>query len=242
MSQLDVLAIPRDPEGKLPPLHPVLLHDEEEMVLVDCGCTGFLPLLQNAAKAKGIDLARLTRVFITHHDHDHMGALAALKRACPSVQVLASAEDAPYIQGERKSMRLTQAESLFDSLPEERKADALAFQRTVAAVEPVRVDAPVRDRDAFPWCGGLEVIATPGHMPGHISLYVRESHTLIAGDALTAADGKLGLANPQYTLDMPQALASVRKLLDYDIDRVICYHGGMIEGGIRQALCEALSS
>jgi glyoxylase-like metal-dependent hydrolase (beta-lactamase superfamily II) len=238
MNQLDVLALPRDP---LPPLHPVLLRGGGETVLVDCGCTGFLPLVQAAMKVVGADLAQLTRVFITHHDHDHMGALAALKRACPGAQVLASAEQQPYIEGRLKSLRLAQAEALFPSLPEDRKPEALRFQQVVGAVEPVRVDATGADGEAFPWCGGIEVVATPGHMPGHISLYARESRTLIAGDALVAANGRLGTANPQYSLDMPQALASMRKLLDYDLARVVCYHGGVVEGDIRQAVLDALA-
>ncbi|MDR3640061.1 MAG: MBL fold metallo-hydrolase [Humidesulfovibrio sp.] len=242
MNHLDVLVLPRDPTGKLPPLNPVLLHDETEAVLVDCGCTGFLPLVESAAKAKGVDLARLTRVFITHHDHDHMGALAALKRTYPRAQVLASAEDAPYIQGERKFLRLVQAEALFDSLPEDKKIESLRLQQTVAAVEPVRVDATVADGQVFPWCGGIEVVATPGHMPGHISLYARESRTLIAGDALTVVDGRLAPANPRFTLDPAQARASMRKLLDYDIIRLVCYHGGVVEGDIRQALRDALEA
>ena len=42
----------------------------------------------------------------------------------------------------------------------------------------------MKDKDIFDWCGGLEVIETPGHMPGHISLYLKDSKTLICGDAL----------------------------------------------------------
>jgi len=30
-----------------------------------------------------------------------------------------------------------------------------------------------------------------------------------------------------HTFDMPTALLSLKKLVNYDIDRVICYHGGM---------------
>jgi len=237
MSSLDVLTIPRD---SLPPLHPTLLRDAAETVLVDCACAGQLPLLEAAIRTAGADPARITRVFITHHDHDHMGCLAALKRLCPDARVLASAGQRPYIEGRRKSLRLEQAEALFPTLPEERRAEALRFQRMVAAVEPVRVDDAAEDGAVFPWCGGLEVVATPGHMPGHISLYAREHRTLIAGDALTAAAGRLGPANPQFTLDPPQALASMRRLLDYDIARVVCHHGGAVAGDIPRALREAL--
>jgi glyoxylase-like metal-dependent hydrolase (beta-lactamase superfamily II) len=48
------------------------------MVLVDCGYTDFLPKLEQAANEKGVDFSALTRIIITHHDHDHMGSLAAM--------------------------------------------------------------------------------------------------------------------------------------------------------------------
>jgi len=242
MSRTVMLTLPRDAEGKLPPIHPTLIHDGTDAVLVDPGCSGMLPAVEAALHGLGVDPARLTCVFITHHDHDHMGALGALLRACPQVRVAASPEQAPYIEGRKKSLRLAQAEAAFDSLPEAEKPAALAFQKLVAAVEPVRVDDMVRGGDVLPCCGGIEVLDTPGHMPGHISLFVRASQTLVAGDALTAEAGRLGRANPRFTLDMPVALASLRHLAGRDdIRRVICHHGGMVEGDIRGAILEALA-
>ncbi|MBS5939946.1 MBL fold metallo-hydrolase [Clostridium sartagoforme] len=86
------------------------------------------------------------------------------------------------------------------------------------------------------FCGGIEIIETPGHMSGHISIYIKESRTLIAGDALVIEDNKLTIANPQYTLDMGEAKKSINKLLNYDIDKIICYHGGVYQTDIKEAL------
>lgn len=58
---------------------------------------------------------------LTRQDDDHMGAAAALKAKYPALQVLASPEEAPYIVGRKKNLRLQQAEALQDLLPEERK-------------------------------------------------------------------------------------------------------------------------
>jgi hypothetical protein len=41
---------------------------------------------------------------------------------------------------------------------------------------------------------------------------------------------------------MEQARQSVKKLLDYDINRIICYHGGMFEDDIKEALKKILMS
>lgn len=86
------------------------------------------------------------------------------------------------------------------------------------------------------WCGGMEIIHTPGHMPGHISLYLPASKTLLAGDAVVLEHGKLNIANPQFTLDMKEAVRSVERLLDFDIDQLICFHGGVFQGDVKGAL------
>ena len=83
---------------------------------------------------------------------------------------------------------------------------------------------------------GIEIISTPGHMPGHISIYHKESKSLIAGDALVVENGELVIALPQYTLDIEGAKRSIKKFLDYDIDRIICYHGGVYEKDIVKTL------
>lgn len=223
-------------------IFPVILRDEKELVLVDCGYPNFLPLIKAAAEKHGIDIGKLTKIIITHHDFDHMGALAELKREYPQVKVLASIEDEPYISGKKKSLRLQQAEALYDKLPEEEKEGARQFQQSIQAIEAVEVDVCLRDKESFSWCGGVEIIATPGHMPGHISVYVKDSKTLISGDALVIENGELAVANPQYTLDIEEAKKSINKLLNYEIDRIICYHGGIYAEDIKASLLRAISS
>ncbi|MNW32277.1 putative metallo-hydrolase YflN [compost metagenome] len=89
----------------------------------------------------------------------------------------------------------------------------------------------------------MEIIHTPGHTPGHISIYLEASRTLIAGDAVVIeANGELGIANPQYTLDLAEAVRSVQHLIDYEIDTLICYHGGIFSGEVRPALQRLLRS
>lgn len=73
-------------------------------------------------------------------------------------------------------------------------------------------------------------------MPGHISLYIKEIKTLVSGDALVVEDGILAIANPQYTLDMDMAKNSIKELLNYDIDQIICYHGGIYTKDIKESL------
>jgi glyoxylase-like metal-dependent hydrolase (beta-lactamase superfamily II) len=75
----------------------------------------------------------------------------------------------------------------------------------------------------------VRVVFSPGHTPGHICLYHERSRTLIAGDALTAEDGRLRGPNPSATPDMPLAAQSVRKLAALDVQAIVCYHGGVVD-------------
>lgn len=73
-------------------------------------------------------------------------------------------------------------------------------------------------------------------MPTHISIYHKESKSLITGDALVVENGELVIALPQYTLDIEEAKRSIKKFLNYDIARIICYHGGIYENNIKELL------
>ncbi|MBU5593050.1 MBL fold metallo-hydrolase [Clostridium sp. MSJ-4] len=241
MNKLTVLEIKFDFNGETNVIFPVILSDESEVVLIDCGYPNFLPLIKAAAKKQGIDISKLTKIIITHHDFDHMGSLAEFKREYPHIKVLASSEDEKYISGKEKSLRLQQAEAIFHELPEEEKQGAKKFQRFIESIESVPVDICLKDKDLLPLCEGVEIIATPGHMPGHISIYIKNSKTLISGDALVIENEELVIANPQYTLDIVEAKNSIRKLLNYEIDKIICYHGGIYTKNIKESLEKIIS-
>jgi glyoxylase-like metal-dependent hydrolase (beta-lactamase superfamily II) len=208
-------------------IHPVVLKDENNMILIDCGYTGFLSAIEEAMKEKELCCRDLTHVLITHQDHDHMGALSELKKKYPLIQVIASKKESPYVSGELKSLRLEQAEALQRSLPEDQKAFGLAFCNILRNVQPVKPDVEVQDGDELPWCGGCTIIETSGHTPGHISIYLKQEKIMITGDAAALENGELVIANPQFTLDRIEAEASLRKILTYGAKEIICYHGGV---------------
>lgn len=72
---------------------------------------------------------------------------------------------------------------------------------------------------------GLDVIATPGHTPGHISLLDSALGVLFAGDAMNGADGGVIGANPQFTPDMATAAESIGTMATYEYDEIAFGHG-----------------
>lgn len=149
-------------------IFPVIISDENNMILIDCGYPNFLSLIEECARKKKINLDRLTKIIITHHDYDHMGSLADFKRKYPTIEIVASYIEEKYISGEKKSLRLNQAELIYDTIPEDGKEEARKFQHMLESIENVNVDIIVKDKDKLNCCGEIEIIETPGHMPGHI--------------------------------------------------------------------------
>lgn len=208
-------------------MHPTLLCDEHNIILVDCGFIGSLPLLENELRKHGLAASQLTGLVLTHHDHDHMGAAAALKRLNPKMKIYSSSAEAPYISAQEKPLRLRQAEEMQNALPPAQQEFGRLFCDMLRRVEPVPVDCILEDGQYLDWCGGCRVIATPGHTPGHISLLMEDDSVIIAGDAIALENGVPVIANPQFTLDMEQAARSMDKLLLYRAASYYCCHGGV---------------
>ena len=87
---------------------------------------------------------------------------------------------------------------------------------------------------------GLEIIETPGHTPGHISVLDPVGGLLVAGDALNGS-GRPGIGsptaaaavagpNPAATRDLALANESVKKLAGFTFDTIVFGHGSPVEG------------
>jgi glyoxylase-like metal-dependent hydrolase (beta-lactamase superfamily II) len=234
-----MLDIQTNLSGKPGVIHPTLIWDQETTILVDAGMPGRTPLgrIREAMAGEGVPFDRLNKVIITHQDIDHIGGLPDILEASQHpVEVLAHEGDQPYIEGEKRLIKITDKFlAQMETWPEElRKFAKPIFENPPHA----NVDHVVVDSEELPYCGGIIVIHMPGHTPGHICLYLKQSRTLIAGDTLNVADGRLLGPNPQHTLKMDQALNSLKKLARYDIDTVICYHGGLYRGKVNQQIAE----
>lgn len=83
---------------------------------------------------------------------------------------------------------------------------------------------------------GLQIIATPGHTPGHVSVYDPAGSAFITGDAIGNTGGALTGPNPQFSIDMPTALNSVRKIAALNFETAYFMHGETIASGASAAI------
>lgn len=228
---LEMLQIPAVLANGPGMIYPVIIHDENTVILVDTGFPGQVQLFRDEAEKAGIPFERLDKVIITHSDMDHIGGLSAiLKESSGNVEVLAHGLEKPYIECEKPPIRMSQLEAQLAFLSGEKLQQMKALHDSLKAnYRNFRADVSntLSDNQNLPYCGGITVIHTPGHTPGHICLYIEESKVLIAGDVLNVENDVL-VPCPKFTvLDADAAARSLRKLVELDIDWVICYHGGL---------------
>ena len=113
--------------------------------------------------------------------------------------------------------------------------DALAYagELDVSGIDSSRPLTAVNDGDEV---FGLGIIGTPGHTPGHISVYDGETGLLVAGDALITEDARILGPNPRFTADLETADESVLRLAALDVETVLVGHGAPIEAGAGELL------
>jgi glyoxylase-like metal-dependent hydrolase (beta-lactamase superfamily II) len=76
---------------------------------------------------------------------------------------------------------------------------------------------------------GTEIVATPGHTAGHISVYDRDAGLLVAGDAINTLDGGVQGPNPGFTDDIDLANDSARRLAELSFNTLLAGHGDPVE-------------
>lgn len=71
---------------------------------------------------------------------------------------------------------------------------------------------------------GLQIVGTPGHTAGHISIFDEDTGVLVAGDALNN-DGGLSGSAPEFTENEAAAAASVLKMARLRPKTILVGHG-----------------
>jgi glyoxylase-like metal-dependent hydrolase (beta-lactamase superfamily II) len=218
-------------------IHPVVLWDGTDgITLVDAGLPGQLPQIEEGLKKLGLELRDVRRLLLTHQDVDHIGSAEAVAKAT-GAEVYAHQGDVPFIQGERPLLKMDAGrwESRLQQLPEAQKR---AVREILASPPKVKVQHVLNGGEELPFHGGIVVIPTPGHTPGHVSYYVKKQKLLLAGDAMRVEEGSLIGPSPLATPDMRSAVASLKSLLLYPIESVLCYHGGLVSRDVGARLKE----
>jgi len=105
----------------------------------------------------------------------------------------------------------------------------LTPQATMWASPDDTFPAPARAAHDGLLIRGMQVIATPGHTAGHLSLLVAEFGTLLIGDLVGTHDGQLMRAPAAFTADPDQAERSLRRTSAIDFQHLLPAHGAPVD-------------
>ena len=206
----------------------VLVWDDLNLVLIDAGVPGQTEQIVTAISELGFKAENLTHMIITHQDFDHVGCVVDLKKLAPNMQVIAHAEESPYIDGRKLPIKLETRLAEYDNLLNVDKTFVDAW-KNMYEKNPIPIDYEVHDGEVFDICGGLEFVHVPGHTPGHIAVYLMESRIIVCGDAANIKDGVVVGSIPIYTQDIEAANESLKKIVGYELNGLIAYHGGYLK-------------
>jgi glyoxylase-like metal-dependent hydrolase (beta-lactamase superfamily II) len=194
-----------------------LVREHDGLTLVDTSLPRSAGDILRAAEDLG---APIRRILLTHCHNDHVGSLDALKERLPDAEVAMSAREAELMRGEVRRD------------PDEPRGRLRGF---VFHEQETKPDRLLADGDRV---GSLEVVATPGHTPGHLAFLDTRDRTLIAGDAYIAignvfVTSEVTLRFPMPALigmwHAPSANDSARRLRDLEPSRLATGHGKVVE-------------
>lgn len=202
--------------------------DDGSVTLVDCGLAKAPPRIVAGLAAIGKTPADVTRIVLTHVHTDHAGGAADMARTSGAAMAV-HRDDVTYAETGGAP-----------PLDQSSLMGRISGRRSGRVATPFAVAQHLVDGDVLPVGGGLRVVHTPGHSPGHISLLHEPTKVLITGDALFNV---LGVRWPvkSFCTDfrMTQQTAHVLGELEYDVAAFT--HGPQISDQPRERIRRFLS-
>ncbi|MFJ7666500.1 MBL fold metallo-hydrolase [Lysinibacillus sp. NPDC097195] len=212
----------------------------QDFVLIDAGMPKSAENILEVVEKRFGSNSKPKAIILTHGHFDHVGGIIELIKHW-NVPVYAHSLELPYLTGKEHYPEPNPAVS----------AGLIAKMSPFFPHEAINLGENINEMPAdgsVPYMPGFRWIHTPGHTPGHISLFREEDGTLIVGDAFVTVkqeslykvltQQKEISGPPQYfTTDWSAAKESVVKLAALKPQVVITGHGLPMVG---EELTEAL--
>ncbi len=198
-----------------------ILADDDGLTLIDAGLPRSEKKILAYVASLGKSASDVKRILLTHSDLDHVGALAALQKAS-GARTYASQIEADAIAAGKPSRQINPS--------------GFSLRRILFTVmgpffkaTPVQVDEILRGDQILPVLGGLRVVETPGHTPGHISLFAPALGVLFCGDSMVTDENGIRGSRPGVTWDEARARESVQKQAELGASIVCSGHGPVVK-------------
>ena len=183
-----------------------LVYDADEWLLIDIGFEEAVDEIIELIRQLDFPLAKCKTLIATHADADHVQGLARAKQLIKTTATGHPAAAKPLAEGDRiKTFAEIEAQGIDLEMP------------------PVKLDVLVNDGDIIE-VGGLplEVWHTPGHTDNQLAF--RLGKLLFSGDNIYR-DGCVGAIDAHHGSDIPDFIASLKRIRDSDVEWLLPSHG-----------------
>jgi glyoxylase-like metal-dependent hydrolase (beta-lactamase superfamily II) len=213
--------------------------------LVDAGLKWSAPKIRAMVAELFGEGSRPTAIILTHGHFDHVGALRALIEEW-NVPVYAHPLEVPYLTGQ----------SSYPPPDPTVGGGLMAAMSWMYPKGPIDVQdyvRPLPNDNSIPGLSDWKYIHTPGHAPGHVSLFRESDRVLIAGDAFVTTKAESAMyalssmkhlsGPPKYfTCNWASAELSVIKLAALDPEVAATGHGKTMRGEELRGALKKLST
>jgi glyoxylase-like metal-dependent hydrolase (beta-lactamase superfamily II) len=200
----------------------VLVDDDEQVTLVDAGTKRAPQAVVDGLRHIGHDPSDVTRLLVTHAHPDHVGGLAGL-RGRTGATVAVHERDAAYVREGRGPVL-------------DRATFGGRVLRRNRGATPTPVDDELVDGQLLDVAGGLRVVHTPGHTPGHVSFLHEPTRVLITGDSVWNAFNRMRWPLAWLCTDAALNQSTADTLGDLEYEVAAFTHGPEIRDGAREAV------
>lgn len=203
----------------------VIGNDDGTVTLIDCGIKRAPRKIVDALAMLGKHPADVREIILTHAHSDHAGGAAEMVDQTGVAGVAVHAEDAGYIRAGDASPRDTSI-----------RLGALFARMPGGGFAPTPVSHELHDGELLHTGGGLRILHTPGHSPGHISLLHEPTGVLITGDAIWNMRAKMTWPVAAFCTSYRENQQSAQALGEIDYGIAAFTHGPEIRDNAREAV------
>ncbi|MGN1400835.1 MAG: MBL fold metallo-hydrolase [Bacillus sp. (in: firmicutes)] len=201
-------------------------NDEGDIVMIDAGMPKQAKAIKHDFREK-FQKDKPVAIILTHGHFDHVGSLAELLQEW-EIPVFAHELELPFLNGEKDYPR--------GKVSKKGLVSMISFKFPNYGINLATYIKPLPENHSVPFLAGWKWIFTPGHTPGHVSLYNEEKRVLIAGDAFTTTKQESLLhvitqkfeingAPAYFTMDEETAGKTIKKLAELQFDYCVTGHG-----------------
>jgi glyoxylase-like metal-dependent hydrolase (beta-lactamase superfamily II) len=196
------------------PINAYIFEEENCLTVIDIGKKSFMSEIQKLSEKT---MKPVTNLLLTHWHSDHTAGVDEFHSTFPGAEIWISERDGRLLAGDFTV-------SAEEKLPIKGGLVKLDYHPESFLAEGMKI-------------GSLEVIATPGHTPGHLAFYdCMNSQVLIAGDALQTRGGLAVAGNGSWTFpfvnfgtwDRARSVSSAQKLAALNVSYLATGHGKVV--------------